>query len=148
MKSIFVISIYFIAGLTTSLYAMGHSYDEINDPESRYGSYIIHNFSFNAGEVLEMRKSAAATQPYANQVIKQMWSVSGLGEPKELVSWRSIAQGLGSLYLAFKLNNLAKEWRGGSDYMEVRFKSRNDEGGRIAFEFWDAAVGLWKKLSG
>lgn len=148
MKAKIVLVAILLFGLTTLSPAMGHSYEEIYDPESQYGSYIIHKFSFNPSEVLEIRMSAIKALPYANKVIKQMWSVSDLGDPEELVDWRSIAQGLGSLYLAIRLNNLAKEWPGGSYYLEVRFKSRNDEGGKIAFQIWDAAAGLWKKLSG
>ena len=145
MKTMYTILI--LGLISNSLFAMGHSYEHIYDPESHYKLYTIHRFFFNFDEVSEMQASPKDAQPYANQIIKLMWEVNGFGD-KEEFGWRDIARVIGKVYLAFKIHDIAKDWQGASDYLEIRFKSRRDTGGKIGLEIWDVAADFWKNISG
>ena len=133
--------------ISNYIFAMGHSYEHVYKPDSRYKLYTIHRFTFNYTEYNEIRNSPKDAQPYANQVLKLMWEVNGFGEKNEY-GWRDISKVFGGIYLAFKLNSIAQDYSLTGDYMEIRFKSRRDKGGRIGLEIWDSAADFWKTITG
>ncbi|BBO84862.1 hypothetical protein DSCO28_54280 [Desulfosarcina ovata subsp. sediminis] len=91
----------------------------------------------------KMAKSPYSSQGNANAVVIKIWTMSKDGNGSKL------GNGAGKLYMAFKLNRLAKDrLKNGHNEMGIQVRSRRDEGGKWALEFLDQVAGVWKTLVG
>jgi hypothetical protein len=104
--------------------------------------YIYHYFTFGRSEIEEIAHSYRKAQGYANGMIETIWDLaSGMGS--------DLGKFVGRVWLGDRLYRMANDaleddWNS----MGVQIRSRADEGGKWALEFWEVAAEIWEKLTG
>jgi hypothetical protein len=103
--------------------------------------YILHKFTFNEEQMIEMAESPFKAQPYANWMIDKIWNIAdGMGA--------NLGKLVGRFMLAFSTSSMANDaLEEGWPNMTVEIRSRTDEEGKWALEFLDWLASIWKMLT-
>ena len=141
-----LISVLLVLCGVSNVFSMGHEADHVYRPNSRFKKYIIHTFSFNEREIKHMVKSPNGAAPYGRSALEAIWKEAGFGDP-EGWDWKLWGKFGGRIALNINFHRIAKANRNAT-YLEIKIKSRNDEGGKIGLMILDKAVSLWKKIGG